>query len=87
MPQSRCERAAKTLWRMPTHCVCSRGPTCRNIPLNKLGETVDSLYRTVMQAELEATVVTWLKETIERLHRETEEGPTVHVKGKVVSIG
>jgi hypothetical protein len=63
---------------------------CRYIPLNKLGETVDSLYRKGSQKELEATVVAWLKATIQTLQRETEEAsqetPTIHVKGKVVSF-
>jgi len=64
---------------------------CRYIPLNALGETVDSLYRTGTQKELEATLVAWLKSTISRLEREageaSEETPTVHVRGKVVSFG
>ena len=63
---------------------------CRYIPLNEIGETVDSLYRTGTQEQLEATVVAWLKDTIARLQQENEEAswqtPTVHVKGKVVSM-
>ena len=61
---------------------------CRYLPLSELGETVDSLYRTGTQEELETAVVKWLRSTIERLQRESEEAsletPTVHVKGKVV---
>jgi hypothetical protein len=64
---------------------------CRYIPLNEVGETVDSLYRTGTQRELEAVVVAWLKATIDKLEREAEkafqETPTVHVKAKVVSFG
>ena len=66
---------------------------CRYIPLNERGETVDSLYRTGTQEELEGAVVSWLKATINRLERETaqvwltEERPAVHVKAKVVSGG
>lgn len=63
---------------------------CRYIPLNALGETVDSLYRTGTQKELETTVVAWLKSMISMLQREAEEAsqeiPTVHVKGKRVSF-
>jgi len=63
---------------------------CRYLPLNDVGETVDSLYRTSTQEELEAAVVRWLKSTIERVQRESEEAsqetPTIHVKGKVVSF-
>src|SRR5262252_3350470 len=32
---------------------------CRYIPLNELRQTVDSLYRTGTQKELEAAVVAW----------------------------
>ena len=63
---------------------------CRYIPLNKLGETVDSLYRTGTQEELEVAVVAWLKTTIGRLQREAQEAtlqtPEIHVKGRVVSF-
>jgi hypothetical protein len=63
---------------------------CRYIPLNELGETVDSLYRTGTQKELEVAVVAWLKATMKSLQREVEQGsqetPTIHVKGKVVSF-
>jgi hypothetical protein len=43
---------------------------CRHIPLNDEGETVDSLYRTATQDELEAAVAHWLKETIKKLEAE-----------------
>lgn len=66
-----------------------RRSPCRYIPLNELGETVDSLYRTGTQEELEAAAVTWLKARIEKLEREgneaSEKTPTVHVKGKIVA--
>lgn len=61
---------------------------CRYIPLNEVGETVDSLYRTGTLEELEGAAVRWLKMSIARLQRETDEAagktPTVHVKGKIV---
>jgi len=51
---------------------------CRYIRLNALGTTVESLYKTATQDELEAEVRTWLKATIEALekkHRVTEPEP------------
>jgi hypothetical protein len=43
---------------------------CRHIPLNDAGETIDSLYRSATQEELETTVAEWLKKTIEKLEAE-----------------
>ena len=63
---------------------------CRYIPLNAADETLDSLYRTGTQEEVEAAAVGWLKATIDRLQREGEEVSleivTVHVKGKAISL-
>jgi hypothetical protein len=64
---------------------------CRYIPLNESGETVDSLYRTGTQKELETAVVKWLKGTIKRLERKNtqarsvEERPEIHVKARFES--
>ena len=66
----------------------ARKVPCRYIPLNEQGETIDSFYRTGSQEELEAAVVQWLKTTIERLERDTEQAPPIeeiHVKTKFVS--
>src|SRR5215831_12087203 len=69
---------------------CKKGSPCRYIPLNELGETVDSLYHTGTQEELEAAAVNWLKVTIEMLQREggeaSQKALTVPVKGKVVIV-
>jgi len=46
------------------------GVPCRHIPLNKQGETIDSLYRTGTQEELEAAVAGWLRNTIRALEVE-----------------
>jgi hypothetical protein len=46
---------------------------CRYIPLDERGETIDSLYRTGTQEELEAAAVGWLNATINRLERETAQ--------------
>jgi hypothetical protein len=40
---------------------------CRHIPLNAEGETLDSLYRTADQHELEHVYGKWLRETIAKL--------------------
>jgi hypothetical protein len=40
---------------------------CRQIPLNELGENLDSLYRYDEQHEIEETVENWLRKTIARL--------------------
>jgi hypothetical protein len=48
---------------------------CRHIPLNAQGETVDSLYRSGTQEELDAAVAAWLKSTICRLGSEQRGSP------------
>jgi hypothetical protein len=40
---------------------------CRHIPLNELGENLDSSYRYDEQHEIEGTVETWLRKTIAEL--------------------
>jgi len=63
---------------------------CRYIPLNEQEETVDSLYRTGTQEELEAAVAQWLKASIAQLKREREESlkasrrPEIHVRARFV---
>lgn len=42
---------------------------CRHIPLNDRGETLDSLYRTGTQDEIEAAVAKWLKAEIRALEK------------------
>ena len=61
---------------------------CRYIPLNEQGETLDLLYRTGTQKEVETVFGDWLKTTIVRLERERAESlrvsdqPEIHVHGK-----
>jgi len=43
---------------------------CQHIPLNELGETLDSLYRTGTQRELEDALGSWLRVTIRQLASE-----------------
>jgi hypothetical protein len=43
---------------------------CRHIPFNAAGETLDSLYRYNDQVEIEGTVASWLRATIQWLEEE-----------------
>ena len=43
---------------------------CRHIPLNEDGETVDYLYRTGNQDELENALAGWLRKTIEEMEQQ-----------------
>jgi len=43
---------------------------CRHIPMNESGETLDSLYRSADQYEVEETVASWLRATIQRLEEQ-----------------
>lgn len=45
----------------------SEPASCRHIRLNDANETIDSLYRTGTQQELEEAARSWLSATIERL--------------------
>jgi len=43
---------------------------CRHIPLNERGDTIESLYRSGTQDELESALRTWLRREIENLENE-----------------
>lgn len=43
---------------------------CHHIPLNELGETVDTMERQSTQVELEDAVRNWLRATIRRIEQE-----------------
>jgi hypothetical protein len=49
---------------------------CEHIPLTPDGETLESLYRTGTQQEIEETVGSWLRTTIKRLEAEKAKGAT-----------
>lgn len=51
---------------VPKEC-CYEAIPCRHIPLNDSGETVDSLYRTGTNEEIEQALRNWLLETIREL--------------------
>jgi hypothetical protein len=48
---------------------------CRFIPLTKEGQTVDDLYRTGNQAEMEEALGRWLRAQIETIERERGLSP------------
>lgn len=51
---------------------------CEHIPLTPHGETLESLYRTGTQQEIEAALGSWLRATIKRLEAErTKEATSV----------
>ena len=86
LPRKPCSECA--LAQFLPHGIEANGIPCRHIPLNEHGETVDSLYRTGTQQELESAVEKWLKATIKRLEPDETEGsqahdkPVAHVKAK-----
>ena len=43
---------------------------CHHIPLNEAGETVDTMERQYMQAELEEAVREWLRRMIQRIEQD-----------------
>ncbi len=65
---------------VPSECRSEAVP-CQHIQLNDARETVDSLYRTGTQEELEETVGKWLRATIERLEaQQAQSGDLCHVE-------
>jgi hypothetical protein len=48
---------------------------CRFIPLTSEGQTVDDLYRTGSQVEMEEALARWLRAQIERIERERGLSP------------
>jgi len=47
---------------------------CRHIPLNRVGETLASLYESGTQLEIEEALGNWLRNTIRRLEQERAAG-------------
>jgi len=56
---------------VPTRCRYEAVP-CRHIPLTEMGETLDSLYRTGTNEEIEQRLESWLIETIQQLEKPSE---------------
>lgn len=52
---------------------------CMHIPLSPGGETLESLYRTGTQAEIEDALGAWLRATIRRLEAEQAKQPSESV--------
>jgi hypothetical protein len=51
--------------------------SCRHIPLNASGETLDLLYRYATELEIQETYRQWLIDMIRKL--ESERGPSLYV--------
>jgi hypothetical protein len=66
-PDSNCPSSGCALLRFVPVEHRSRPAACRYIALNEAGQTVDSLYRTGTQQQLEAALRRWLIATIGRL--------------------
>ena len=62
-PGSNCSESKCALLRFVPQGHLSHPGACRYIPLNPVGETVDSLYRTGTQEELEGALRSWLLAT------------------------
>jgi len=60
---------------------------CRRIPLNASGETLDFLYRYSDQNEIEETIASWLRATIQRLEGERLAAQRSHSKQPTLSGG
>ena len=69
---------------VPSECRSEWAP-CQHIRLNDAGETLDSLYRTSTQDELEEALGSWLNATIRRL--EEAHTPDANVASFAMSPG
>ena len=70
---------------VPGNCQEESVP-CHHIPLNRAGETVDSMERQYTQAELEEAVKNWLTELIRRIEAERGLKTENRVQGKAAQI-
>jgi hypothetical protein len=57
---------------------------CRFIPITEHGQTVDDLYRTATQVEIEESLGGWLREQIQRI--EQERGITAKAENRETKI-
>ena len=75
-PKERCSACPDTncvlMSFVPTKCRHEAVP-CRHIPLNEVSETLDSLYRTGTNEEIEQALQSWLLETIQQLEEPSEQ--------------
>ena len=67
-----------------------RNISCRHIPLNEQGETIDFFYRCGTREELESALRKWLRATIRRLEvaqAMEESGETeIHVRARAAQV-
>ena len=68
-PNSTCSESNCALLSFVPQEYRSRPGACRYIPLNSPGESVETLYRTGTQQELEAALRSWLIATIQELEK------------------
>lgn len=74
-PKERCSACADTdcvLMGFVPKEFCGEAIPCRHIPLNERGETIDSLYRTGTNEEIEQTLQRWLLKSIRELQELSE---------------
>jgi hypothetical protein len=48
---------------------------CRHIPLNRQGDTLDSLYHMAYEPEIEEAINCWLRSSIVRLEKQADPEP------------
>ena len=72
-PDSNCPSSGCPLLRFVPTGHRSRPAACRYIALNDAGQTVDSLYRTGTQQQLEVALRDWLIATIARLESDVRD--------------
>ena len=65
---------------VPTDRVSEKVP-CRHIPLTEQGETLDSLYRSASQEEIESAVARWLRAKICEL-QDPEDSTEISCTGR-----
>lgn len=78
-----CEQCLLTDF-VPGDKQCADVP-CRHIPLNSAGQTIDELYRSSSEIEMEEAVAKWLRAAIAKL--EQEHGPDYAAVAESVVTG
>ena len=74
-PEKRADCSYCPLMQFVPPALRSAHTPCRHIPLNAAGETLENLYKSADQAEIEATVASWLRSVIQKIEAEQAPGP------------
>jgi hypothetical protein len=74
LPHSGCPNAQCALLDLVPVANRAQVVPCRYIPLNRAGETLQTMYQTATQEEIENTVREWLRKTIEEVKQAAELG-------------